>query len=988
MNYKELKEKLSKVDLISAYPFINNYGISTKTNKETGNDELVVEFGVCVKIKLEDINSNYILPTSLSAYGIDIKTKVSQTAQASINFTNDVDEAIKYYEKVGINLEQSYNYMQLQSIYNDQQNYLLENSVLSAETNYSFNPLSESVNPIKRNRQEARPLSGGCSSIFYNLQDIAGETEKFNVGSDATLGLMVRDKQDKKIVALSNSHVYSKSLLLGEEAQQYGFFSNALSLSGRQPGGTGYNTSEERVVTYNSYGNTVPDVDHIGLPKRTSRLSLQGDNKVDACILELSSYNLLDASSKNVIWFEQRGPYEFATTDEIDSLMDPTSINYQSPIFRSGRTLGPLGYPGHALNTQSNSPRSSTSIISLNQTLTTNDGFNTLSYGISSLYFKSVLFLTGTSKTEASLIFTTADETSAFIVGYKNYYSGSAKNFYTSNNDYSPELIINDPAGIENISIFHSYFGSVYINKLGKIYQGPKIPSWHASTTYSLYLSFGQLPAGGSSPYSDWSPLSSSDGNIFSKPVRKSVFDMDGSFVLTEDNELWTMGANICITAEGADGTRYGNDGTPFTGGSSVSSKNKICGLPYEVNNLTEAKQSLEKLTKIPGEWIDFGFHNSNDDSFLYAISASGDLFAAYYSLDKQGYMARGSMSPMLFNGSIQTPPQIIASHPTNNWSLSASPDLSHTKIPLIVGGQNIKIKKIFTNSNKDGNLGNTVDAPLLFQTEDDKILTFSKPLDYYNQSYTSGYLQYNGEDIVITEKTEYIHGDGSADSTLTILSGNNIYGLGSNTNSMANRLDTWIDTLGNSTDYDIQNMLPYTTYFDLKKWDNMPPNNVTNACGSLVYRASLGGSNSNSVNFEGDWGGTIIYTDGVGLSGIGYAPSGIFGTYGGLYRDEIIMTSVNRTLNVSGFTSSGALRFIDSLHFKMKNENGAPAAPGDSGSAVFACLSSTIPTLSTFKLVGLLYASDTPTNTSNGYGVRIDNVVEELDIEPWDGII
>ena len=99
-------------------------------------------------------------------------------------------------------------------------------------------------------------------------------------------------------------------------------------------------------------------------------------------------------------------------------------------------------------------------------------------------------------------------------------------------------------------------------------------------------------------------------------------------------------------------------------------------------------------------------------------------------------------------------------------------------------------------------------------------------------------------------------------------------------------------------------------------------------------------------------------------------------------------MTSVNRTLNVTGFTSSGALRFIDSLHFKMKNENGAPAAPGDSGSAVFACLSSTIPTLSTFKLVGLLYASDTPTNTSNGYGVRIDNVVEELDIEPWDGII
>ena len=960
MNYKELKEKLSKVDLISAYPFINNYGISTKTNKETGNDELVVEFGVSVKIKLEDINSNYILPTSLSAYGIDIKTKVSQAAQASINFTNDDDEVIKYYEKVGVNLEQSHDYMQLQSIYNDHQDYLAANSVLSADINYSFHILNPSVNPIKRNRQKARPLSGGCSSIYYG-------------GTDATLGLFVRDKQDKKIVALSNSHVYSRSLLLGEEALGFGAENNMLSLSGRQPGS----------LSNNPYGNADPAVDHIGTPKRTSRLSLQNNNKVDASILELSSYNLLDDSSMNVIWFKQKGPYEFATTDEMDSLMDPASINYQSPIFRSGRTLGPLGYPGHVLDTQSNTPRSSTSIISLNQTLTTNNGFNTLFHGISSLYFKSEMFYP--SKTQASLLFTTADETSAFIVGYKNYYNNPTISlFYTSNNDYSPELVINDPAGIQNISIFSNYFGSVYTNKLGKIYHGPKYPSSQARTSYSLYLASGQLSI--TVPYSDWSPLSSSNGNIFSKPVRKSAFDIDGSFVLTEDNELWTMGANICITANGADGTRYGNDGNPMNSG--FQTYNYVCGLPYEVNNLTEGKQSLEKLTRIPGEWIDFGFHNSNDDSFLYAISASGDLFAAYYSLDKISYVNRRSMSPMLFNGFIQTPPQVIASHPTGNWSLSSSPDLSHTKIPLIVDGQNIKIKKIFTNSNKDGDLGKNVYAPLLFQTEDDKILTFSKPTAITHQSYASGYLQYNGEDIVITEKTETINGRGTSESTMTILSGNNIYGLGADSNSVNFNADTWIDTLGNGTDYDIQTLLPYTTYFDLKKWDNMLPNSVTNACGSLVYRASLGGSDTNSVNFAGEYGGTIIYTDGIGLSGIGYAPSGIFGTYGGLYRDEIIMTSVNRSINVTGFTSSGYLRFIENLDFKMKNNNGAPAAGGDSGSALFACLSSTMPALSTFKLVGLLYASNAPTNTSSGFGVRIDNIQNELDIEPWDGII
>ena len=99
-------------------------------------------------------------------------------------------------------------------------------------------------------------------------------------------------------------------------------------------------------------------------------------------------------------------------------------------------------------------------------------------------------------------------------------------------------------------------------------------------------------------------------------------------------------------------------------------------------------------------------------------------------------------------------------------------------------------------------------------------------------------------------------------------------------------------------------------------------------------------------------------------------------------------MTSVNRSVNVGGFVSSGTLRFIENFDFKMKNNNGAPAAGGDSGSALFACLSSTMPTLSTFKLVGLLYAGNTPTNTSSGFGVRIDNIQKELDIEPWDGII
>ena len=966
MNYKELKEKLSKVDLLSAYPFINNYGICTKTNKETGKDELVVEFGVSVKIKFDEINGKYMLPRSLSAYGIDIKTKISQVEQASINFTSDKDEAIKYYEKVGINLEQSYDYMQLQTDYNNYQDALAENSMLSAEISYSFNPLSQYLDPIKRNRQKARPLSGGCSSIFYGSGN----------SSDATFGLFVRDKQDKRIVALSNSHVYSRSLLLGEEALASGQANNMLVLSARQPGNASYNT----------YGSTDPAVDHIGIPKRTSRLSLQGSNKIDACILELSSYNDIDATSNNIIWFKQRGPYEFATTEEIDSLIEPASINYQSPVFRSGRTLGPLGYPGSDHDGFSSTrPSSSTSIISLNETLTTNEGFNTLTNGVSSVYFSS--YVTTSMPTQATLIYTTADETSAFIVGYKNYYTGSNSLFSTSYNDYSPELTINDPAGIKDISIYHAYFGSAYINKLGKIYHNRQFLSNTVRTMFNLYINpiSDRIPILNPNP-TIWSPVSSNNGDIFAKPTKKSCFTSHGSFALTEDNELWTLGANICVTANGD--TYFGAPSdTPFTSESSL--RFSVCGLPYQVNDREEIRQSVQKFTKIPGEWIDFGFHfTSSSDTFLYAISASGDLFAAYFSVEASQYYHTNDMSPMLFNGFIQTPPQLIIS--SGSWSLSCSPDLSHTKIPLIVDGENIKIKKIFTNTSSDGDLGSSAKEPLLFQTEDDKILVFSKPTTS-SSTYATGYLKYDGDDIVVTGKTETIHGRGSSNQTMTILSGNNIYSIGGSSSTLATAVDegTWISTLGDGKDYDIQTLLPYTNYFDLKKWDNMPPNNCKNACGSIGYLASLYGSNANSSNFEGDYGATIIYTDGIGLSGIGYAPSGILGLYDTPQRDEIIMSSVNRSINVNGFTASGgALLVAECLDFKMKNENGAAAAGGDSGTAVFACLSSTIPTLSTFKLVGLLFASPASTYLSPGYGVRIDNIQNELDIEPWDGII
>ena len=941
MNYKELKEKLSKVDLISAYPFINNYGISTKTNKETGNDELVVEFGVSSKIKFDEINSNYMLPKSLSAYGIDIKTKVTQINQASINFTNDADEAIKYYEKVGKNLELSDEYMQLQKDYEHYKTFITaQNNSLSVDINYSFNPLDANVMPIKRNRQLARPLSGGCSSIYSG-------------GSDATLGLIVRDKQDKKIVALSNSHVYSRSLLLGEEASINGQLNNMLGLSGRQPG------SNE----FNPYGNTDPVVDHIGTPKRTSRISYTGDdNKVDACILELSSYNLLDASSKNVIWFKQKGPYEFATTDEIDSIMDPSSVNYQSPVFRSGRTLGPLGYPGNIIeNSKTTLSQSVTSIISLNERLTANDGFQAITHGVSSLYYNFSSFFGRPS--EGMFMFTTADETSAFIVGSKHYYGQSSRNplFFTSFDDYSTELAIIDPDGIQDISIFQAFFGGAYVSKTGKIYYSGNRPGWTAAM-------YNHREFGGVYDYKNTSStnfaqvLDSSNGSVFSKPIKKSHLQGDGAYVLTEDNELYTMGANMILS------------------GDETKSKSDVwlCGLPYSFNNASAMSNSVSGMTKIPGDWIDFTATSNINETQLYALSSSGHLFTAYCTTGRNS-SSLGSQT--LHNGFMgDTPPEFVMT--TEKYTLSASFDLKRTQIPITLGGNNIRFKKIFTGG--DQGIYPASRMPLMLQTQDNRILVIQKSNQHSSPGIDYGYLKYQNQDFIAGDERTYIQRNSTIDSSMQLVSGVNVYGIGDFFSN--HTASDWVETIGNGLSYDIQNLLPFTNFYDIKKWNNFPPNNCINVGGAVGYHP--GTSNANSARFRGTAGYTNVYTDGIGLSGIGYAPSGIFNTFGQPLPDEIILRSVNRAINVGGFTDSGAVSFTENLDMISKNENCAVTAGGDSGTAIFACLSSTVPTLSTFKLIGLVYAGPAPQYNSPGYGVRIDNIQNELDIEPWDGII
>lgn len=195
--------------------------------------------------------------------------------------------------------------------------------------------LSSSVEPVKSNYIKRRPLMGGCSSI--------------NIGSsDATLGIMVVDKKDGQVVALSNSHVFAASQLHGYYAGGNDITGkNVLALSARQPG----------TNAYNPYGSVTPAVDYIGNCKRTVMIGNKDyttnasgwikDTTVDAAIVGIDK-SLISSASVSAIGLNAPGPFAFASDNEITSLLDPVSPNYRAPVFRSGRTCGPIGAPGNS----------------------------------------------------------------------------------------------------------------------------------------------------------------------------------------------------------------------------------------------------------------------------------------------------------------------------------------------------------------------------------------------------------------------------------------------------------------------------------------------------------------------------------------------------------------------------------------------------------------------------------------------------------------
>lgn len=202
--------------------------------------------------------------------------------------------------------------------------------IIHSFANTDCNIISDTVEPVKSNRIRRRHLRSGCEAI-------AGQFAWGNY--TGTLGTFVIDKSDGQIVALSNNHVFAESQISSKLYTTNP--TNTQNLSAYQPSG---------------YYKTTKENDYIGKCKRPvviGNINAASNSVItscDAAIVELKDKNLLGTSSSSSslkpLGFIGVHPFPFATDEEIDSLLNPSSANFGAPLFRSGRTCGPIGSPG------------------------------------------------------------------------------------------------------------------------------------------------------------------------------------------------------------------------------------------------------------------------------------------------------------------------------------------------------------------------------------------------------------------------------------------------------------------------------------------------------------------------------------------------------------------------------------------------------------------------------------------------------------------
>lgn len=306
------EEHISKLkDFIHNLHLENSYGtlqVSYGCKQKDGiyAEEKCIRFGVENKIPIDQIPEDKRIPKTIIVDGIEYKTDVYVAPK---NIT--VATAMRKIDFEEINTGEA-----------NSNQFFIQTVTSCNDTGSNSVPPVVSA-PTSVNRATTRPLRGGISMAN------PPPTGYVNAG---TLGVMVVDDFDGKLVGLTNNHVCTPpGGALGTTCK---FFANDPNHSASY---SKYNNINIYQQSSWDSGVVNKSSDLIGITKRAYPLKSSGTNYVDCGIVNLSD-SIVDTNSWNSIGssFGVTAP-TFASTAEIDAITTSTQI------FKTARTTGPIG---------------------------------------------------------------------------------------------------------------------------------------------------------------------------------------------------------------------------------------------------------------------------------------------------------------------------------------------------------------------------------------------------------------------------------------------------------------------------------------------------------------------------------------------------------------------------------------------------------------------------------------------------------------------
>lgn len=209
--------------------------------------------------------------------------------------------------------------------------------MVTCYTNYSSDP---QILRLQGNPSLLTPLKGGQEIIQFPTNWSAASGGGYNAYL-GTMGLIIVDNEDNRVVGLTNAHVTCGVLLqnsdrsLEERDNPYNLYETYPWVDGQfyAPGALVRNGSNPMTIA-SSY------------LKRYSPFSVNTTNYIDACVMGFNPQfsNLIGPSSYQIhqptTVGQTFGYLPFATTTEIDNLLTTPSVL----LYSTGRTTGPKGW--------------------------------------------------------------------------------------------------------------------------------------------------------------------------------------------------------------------------------------------------------------------------------------------------------------------------------------------------------------------------------------------------------------------------------------------------------------------------------------------------------------------------------------------------------------------------------------------------------------------------------------------------------------------